>query len=267
LAESTATRAHLNLVASSRRLFELDPAAKLEAGQGRLFGAGSYDHPSITNTAFRTDDELDPAELIDSARAFFGARGRGFCIWTRDGIDADRELAAACEAEGIVPVYEMPEMVLDGAADEPPLGDGVAIRRIDDAAQASAYWRIAGASYAELGFPPEVFTQYTDGDGLLGEGVVAFLAEVAGEPAAIAMTIVTDAVAGIYWVGSLPSARGRGLGRAVTAAATNAGLELGADLASLQASPLGRPIYEAMGYRTIYRYRLLACPPPGSPMA
>ena len=140
---------------------------------------------------------------------------------------------------------------------------GVTIRRLDSSAQANDYWRIAGASYAELGFPPEVFTQYTDDDGLLGEGVVAFLGEVDGEPAAIAMTIVTDGVAGIYWVGSLPTARGKGLGRAVTAAATNAGFGLGADLASLQASPMGRPIYEAMGYRTIYAYRLLATPPPG----
>jgi GNAT superfamily N-acetyltransferase len=262
LAESTATRAHLNLVESSRRLFELDPAAELETGPGWLFGAGSYDHPTITNTVFRTDDELDPGDLIERARGFFGPRGRGFCVWTRDGVDADRGLAAACEAERIVPIYEMPEMVLDRRADESPLAEGVAVRRLDSAAQASEYWRIAGESYAELGFPPEVFTQYTDGDGLLGEGVVAFLGEVDGEPAAIAMTIVTDGVAGIYWVGSLPAARGKGLGRAVTVAATNAGFGRGADLASLQASPMGRPIYEAMGYRTIYAYRLLATRPP-----
>ncbi|HEY5976581.1 MAG TPA: GNAT family N-acetyltransferase [Solirubrobacterales bacterium] len=261
MAESTATRAHLNLVESSRRLFELDPAAELDAGPGWLFGAGSYDHPTITNAVFRTDDGFDPGELIERARGFFGPRRRGFCVWTRDGVDADRELAAACEAEGIVPVYEMPEMVLDGPADESPHADGVAIRRIDSADQAADYWRIAGASYTELGFPPEVFTQYTDGAGLLGEGVVAFFGEVDGEPAAIAMTIVTDGVAGIYWVGSLPTARGKGLGRAVTVAATNAGFDLGADLGSLQASPMGRPIYEAMGYRTIYAYRLLSCPP------
>ena len=49
------------------------------------------------------------------------------------------------------------------------------------------------------------------------------------------MTIVNNGVAGIYWVGSLEQARGQGLGRAATAAATNAGFELGADIASLQA--------------------------------
>lgn len=255
-------RAHRNLVESSRRLFDLDPGAELETRDGWLFGAGSFDHPAITNTAFRLDDAVDPAELIERARAFFGARGRGFCVWVRDGVDEDVELAAACQAEGIFEVYAMPEMVLDQPpAPAPEPRDGV-VRRLASAAEADDYWRVAGSAYAELGFPPEVFAQYRDGEGLLADGFEVFLGDADGEPAAIAMAIVSDSVAGIYWVGSLPEARGRGLGRAVTTAATLAGFDAGADFASLQASPLGRPIYEAMGYRTIYEYRLRACPPP-----
>lgn len=76
------------------------------------------------------------------------------------------------------------------------------------------------------------------------------------------MTIVSHSVAGIYWVGSLEEARGKGLGRAVTAAATNAGFDLGAEIASLQASPMGAPIYRDMGYETIFDYRLLMSPAP-----
>ena len=74
------------------------------------------------------------------------------------------------------------------------------------------------------------------------------------------MTLLSHGVAGIYWVGSLERARGRGIGRAVTAAATNRGFELGADVASLQASPMGEPIYRAMGYETICDYRLYHWP-------
>lgn len=256
------TRAHLNLIESSKRLFELDPRAEIEAGEGWLFGAGSHDHPAITNTAFRGEDGLDPAELIERAREFFGSRGRGFCLWARDGAEEDEDLFAACEAEGLAEVFSMPEMVLEAPAEAPELRRGVSIRPFATAGEAADFWRIAGASYAELGFPPEVFTQYTDDDGLLGEGFAVYFGDLDGEPAAIGLTIVADGVAGIYWIGSLPQARGHDLGRAVTAAVTNAGFELGADFASLQASPLGRPIYEAMGYRTIYDYRLRFCPPP-----
>ena len=141
-------------------------------------------------------------------------------------------------------------MLLERRAEEPPLPAGVEIRRLDSPDRgAPTTGGSPAASYADLGFPPEVFAQYTVAEGLIADNLIAFLAYLDGEPVGIAMTIVTDGVAGIYWVGSLGEARGKGIGRAVTAAATNAGLDLGADVASLQASPMGRPIYEAMGYR------------------
>jgi predicted acetyltransferase len=76
------------------------------------------------------------------------------------------------------------------------------------------------------------------------------------------MAIVNNGVAGIYWVGTTERARGQGLGRALTAAAVNAGLDLGAELASLQASPMGEPIYRAMGFEKIFDYRLLMAATP-----
>jgi hypothetical protein len=41
-----------------------------------------------------------------------------------------------------------------------------------------------------------------------------------------------------------------------------AGFEMGADYASLQASPIGRPVYSTMGFKTTSDYRLLMCPKP-----
>ena len=86
--------AHLNLIDSSRQLFELDPGAEIEAGAGWVFAAGRSPHPVISNAAFRVDDELDPDELIERARAFFAARERGFAVWARAGAAEDRDLIA-----------------------------------------------------------------------------------------------------------------------------------------------------------------------------
>lgn len=257
----TEQRAHLNLVESSRLLFELDPGAAIEAGDGWLFGAGTPSHPVACNTAFRSDDGLDAAELLAAALAFFGERERGFSLWVRSGSE-DPDLVAAAEGRGFQCVYEMPEMLLHERAEERPLPDGVELRRLETPEQAEDYWRIAASSYTSIGFPPEMFASYRNHEGLMAENLVAFLAYLDGEPVSIAMTIVTHGVAGIYWVGSLEAARGKGLGRAVTTAATNAGFDLGADVASLQASPMGRPIYEAMGYETAFDYRLLMSPQP-----
>jgi GNAT superfamily N-acetyltransferase len=256
-------RAHLNLAESSRRFFGLDPGAVVEAGEGWLFGAGTSAHPVISNAAFRLDDDLDGGELVSRAREFFAPMGRGFAVWVRGGLELDRDLAAAAEDAGMECVYAMPEMLLRSRAEEPRLPPGAELRRLGSPEQAKDYWRIAAAAYASLGFPPEIFGHYTDHHGLVADGVASFLAYLDGEPVSIATTIVSHGVAGIYWVGSLEAARGKGLGRAVTAAATNAGFGLGAEVASLQASPMGRPIYEAMGYETAFDYRLFSSPGPG----
>jgi GNAT superfamily N-acetyltransferase len=262
LAASPLQRAHLNLLDSSRQFFELDPGAAIEAGPGWLFGAGCSPHPVISNGAFRRDGGVDANEFVARAKEFFTAKGRGFSVWVRGGQAEDRDLVAAAEAAGLQLVYEMPEMTLPEKLEPSELRSGAELRKLTNVEQASDFWRVAIASYASIGFPPEVFTGYTNHAGLLAENVVAFLALLDGEPVGIAMTMVSHGVAGIYWVGSLEQARGKGIGRAVTVAATNAGFDLGADVASLQASPMGKPIYEAMGYETAFEYQMWMSPAP-----
>ncbi len=250
-------RLHLNLIEGSRQFFALDPNAEVAQGDGWFFGAGSNSHPTISNAAFRGDERLDPEEFVQRAQEFFAARGRGFSVWVRGDVEEDRDLAAAAEAAGMQLAYAMPEMVLPAPVPAPTLPAGAELRRLTDPEQAVDFWQIAKQSYASLGFPPEVFAGYTNHDGLFASHVAAFIVYFEGEPASIAMTIVSHGVAGIYWVGSLERARGKGLGRAATTAATNAGFELGGEIASLQASPMGKPIYEDMGFETLHDYRLL----------
>jgi ribosomal protein S18 acetylase RimI-like enzyme len=255
--------AHLNLIESSRRLFELDPGAEIEAGDGWLFGAGRSTHPVISNAAFRTDDGLDPSAFLERARAFFAPRGRGFAVWVRGDLEQDRDLSAAAAAAGMQQVYAMPEMVLDKRPSPRPLPAEVELRRVASSADAEEYWRVATEAYADLGFPPEIFAFYERHDGLVAGDSVAFLARLDNRSSGIAMTIVSHGVAGIYWVGSTGEARGRGLAWTATAAAVDAGFDLGAEIASLQASPMGEGLYRRMGFETIFEYRLLLCPAPG----
>jgi GNAT superfamily N-acetyltransferase len=260
LTEDRLGRAHRNLVDSSRRFFELDPDAVIEAEPGWLLGAGSPSHPVISNAAFRRADDVPGDELVARANAFFAALDRRFTIWVKADRAEDDDMAQAAAAAGFRDVYGMPEMLLDAELPAEPLPAGAELRRLETDGDVEDFWRVAKASYATNGFPPEVFAGYTDHSGLFADDVAVFLARIDGEPVAIAMTIVSDGVAGIYWVGSVESARGRGLGRAVTVAATRAGRELGGELASLQASPMGRPIYAKLGYETAFEYRLLLSP-------
>jgi ribosomal protein S18 acetylase RimI-like enzyme len=261
LVGSQVQRAHLNLIDSSRQFFELDPGATIEAELGWLFGAGCSTHPVISNAAFRRDDGVDAGEFVTRAGEFFAARERGFSIWVRAGQEEDRDLVAAAEAAGFQLVYSMPEMTLERKLEPPRLPAGAELRKLTQVEQADDFWRVAIASYASNGFPPEVFAGYTNHAGLLAENVVAFIALLDGEPAGIAMTIVSHGVAGIYWVGTSDDARGRGLGWTVTATAVNAGFDMGAEIASLQASPMGESLYLRMGFETIFSYQLLMSSP------
>jgi ribosomal protein S18 acetylase RimI-like enzyme len=72
-----------------------------------------------------------------------------------------------------------------------------------------------------------------------------------GTPVATASLMVAGGAAGIYNVVTLESVRRRGIGTAMTAAAVRRGAERGMELATLQASSMGRPVYERLGFRFV----------------
>ena len=59
---------------------------------------------------------------------------------------------------------------------------------------------------------------------------------------------------GVYSIATVQSARRRGYGAAMTARVVADGVDAGCDVAALQASAMGRPIYERLGFRTVVRY-------------
>lgn len=79
-----------------------------------------------------------------------------------------------------------------------------------------------------------------------------------GEPVTSAMGVTVNGAVGVFGVTTLPEHRGRGYGRAVTAAACSAGSRRGARLAWLQASEMGTPVYAAMGFRAVEDYAVWA---------
>jgi GNAT superfamily N-acetyltransferase len=75
-----------------------------------------------------------------------------------------------------------------------------------------------------------------------------FIAWDGDVPSATASVLLCGDVAGIYLVGTLPSARGRGLGSAATLAALHHGRARGAKAGALQSSEMGESVYRSMGF-------------------
>ena len=74
-------------------------------------------------------------------------------------------------------------------------------------------------------------------------------------PVATALTYMHGGVGGLQWVGTIAEARGQHLGWVVTEWATNVAFDRGASSVTLQASPMGVPLYAKMGYQTLHHYR------------
>ena len=103
--------------------------------------------------------------------------------------------------------------------------------------------------------PVELAAVLITEDTLALDGFTGFLATVDGAPAATSGLVLTEDVAGIYNVATLPDHRGKGLGAAITWAAAHAGAEAGRTEAILQSSKEGEPVYRRMGFDVLDRYR------------
>ena len=221
---------------------------------GLLLVAGNHPCPLIVNSALRTGS-LAADSVIRRAGAFFADRKRHYELWTRDDVDAD--LQDAAQACGMRLAVELCGMILDSTPALPSCGAGVELREVHDARGVRAFATVVAEGFRDQAPDAEslVHSVFAESHSLIAPDTRAFVAWLNGEPAAAAYTMVRAGVAWVGWVATRPDFRGRGLGSLVAAAAARAGLALGADLASLEATPLGTPVYARLGFREIFRYR------------
>jgi GNAT superfamily N-acetyltransferase len=75
-----------------------------------------------------------------------------------------------------------------------------------------------------------------------------WVAFAGGRPVGTSVAYVSDGIVGVYLVAVVPSMRRQGYGEALTGRAM---LADPAATSTLQASAIGRPLYERMGYGTV----------------
>jgi len=247
---------HRNLIAFNRALTRWGSRGELEEGEGTVLCAGGTWIPVVANGAFRSDDTVEAAELISRADTFFARLARGYSVKVRDNGEED-EFRRGCLDAGLEAFGEpVPQMMCYRPLPNPTPMDGITVRPVEDEAGLRAFISVNAAAYTTYGMPPEVLSDlFDDTDAVLGDrSAHMVVAQSAAQPVATAMIFESDGVASVQWVGTIPTARGTGLGALVTTAVTNLGFDRGATSCTLQASPMGAPVYQRLGYETLYDY-------------
>jgi ribosomal protein S18 acetylase RimI-like enzyme len=167
----------------------------------------------------------------------------------------------AVEAEvaqlGLTERDPMPGMTVapDELAD--PRVSGLEVARVEDevglaeAARTAAAGDAAAAEVLQPLYAPEILE-------LAGNSV--YLGGVDGETVATAIGYQTGRDVAIFSVATLPDHRRRGYGAAITAHACREGFANGADLAWLQTSPIGEPVYRRLGFQHVVMHLMLGRP-------
>jgi GNAT superfamily N-acetyltransferase len=195
----------------------------------------------------------EPASTLGVARAFYTELGRGFTVYVRAHLDAP--LAEACEKDGLVRMADAPGMALFDRLPELSLGPSVEIKSVVDAAGAPAFVDVVSAAYPTIGLPAEVTRKvFSMPERWLAPHMQYMVLFDHDQPAAAVMLHFSHELAGVYWVGTAPEARGRGHATVLMSRASNLAFERGARAVILQATPYGEPVYKKLGYKEVTRY-------------
>lgn len=222
--------AHLSYIGSYRKLVEHGPNGEIrEIGRVFAFATG------LPMALFNGCVVVEPAEPEDlnAALAWLSAVNVPY------EVSIVEELAPGLEEVTLAfglrrdPV-PYPGMVLDPVPEPPDPAPGVTV--------------VPGIAVGLARYLPRSLAHDLD--------VRAFTAQLDGRPVGTSLAIRTGDVAGVYGVGTLPDARGHGVGTAASWAAVEAGHAWGCEPIVLQASEMGLPIYERMGFRTVVRYAI-----------
>ncbi len=194
-----------------------------------------------------------PQAILD-VLTHFKARGLPFTWWSLPSRDSD-DLGRALVASGLVLEGEMPGMALDlrTSGRPPPAPAGLEITALEDPPNLEVYCRTLNAG--DFQAPEEIARAIPrllapdPGDGRFR----FFLGSLDGRPVATSLLFREAGVAGIYGVATVPEARRRGIGAAMTLAAVDAGRREGFPHAVLVATAMGAPVYRRLGFEEVCR--------------
>ena len=183
----------------------------------------------------------------------FAAKQAPFCWWTSNSTQP-ADLGKYLEAQGLKYLGEFPGMAIDlSNLQSRACPKALEIIRVEDRTALESWLRIAALGFdIPIGLVEE----------LLPERYTRYLALWQNTPVAISALYLDAGVAGIYFVATLPEARGKGFATQVVQTALEDAQKLGYRVAILQASAMGKNVYQRIGFQECCPIEIYLWQPP-----
>jgi N-acetylglutamate synthase len=248
-----ADRLHAALSATFEGYFSVIDEANFErrVGHSRLF------FPSVPIALFNgVLVESEPCPAIADSIGEVEAAGVPCGVQLRAGRRHDN-VEAELARLGFTSRSPMPGMTLapDELADVRV--DGLTIDRAGDEAALAEAAHVTATGFAA---PVEAIKPLYAAAVLSLDGFAVYLGRVAGEAVTTGMGYRLGREVAIFSVATPPEHRRRGYGGAISAYAARMGFEQGADLAWLQTTEIGEPVYRRLGFQHVVMHSLLTRP-------
>ena len=210
----------------------------------------------------------DVDRVIDETLAWFQARNAPFLFWWTGPDTMPEDLGERLVAHGLISMEAQmadmapgmkftdlgaPGMVADldhmheAALSQVP--SGFTIEEVRDEAALDAFKRVLMAGYGIPEGMAHGWVQAAVGFGLERTPWQLYLGKLNGEPVATHILFTGAGVAGVYAVATVPSARGKGIGGAITLKPLLEARERGYRYAVLFSTEIGIHAYERIGFR------------------
>ncbi len=244
----------LNLAEFVREMARWNVKSEIIEQDDLLITKGEDSSP-VTNVAVRLHRCAQPPceEAIYRIKSFYQKRNSEFSIHIRRHADADME--SICTSEKMIKIWDNPGMIRTESVPQKPRPDDVEVRRVEDLKEAADFAAVATESYKSLGMSEPVASKiFATPERIIRPYNYSVVGYLKGAPVSCAMILLSHSIAGVYWVGTVQNARGRGIAEACVGDVTNEALKRGAAFVVLQASRFGEPIYRRMGFKEITKY-------------
>ena len=232
------------------------------------WGIAGYPDPYRSTVVWARFAAADADRRIAEIKDAFTARATG-ALWWVAAFHTPDDLGARLVRAGLRYEGTAPAMAMDLAAlprDE-PLPPGLEIVAVRDEAGVDEF---VGVHHAEMAASEGGANRAARHHAALRAAIpprladepvpLRYLGRLDGRTVATSRIAIAGGVAGLYAVTTLPDARGRGIGRAMTLAALAAGREIGYRIGVLQSSDDGLPVYRRIGFRTMFDYEVYQLP-------